>query len=86
MAPTYSVIASKAARDQLARLYLKYRRLRYVANADSKIEKALRQNPQGGHPVFGKNNLSITVFPLIATYQIVGNEVRILEYEDATGG
>lgn len=81
MAPPYTVVASQTARNQLATLYLKYRRLAFVAYADNKIEKALTQNPQGGFPI--GRYLMITVHPLQATYEIVGDVVKILTYEDS---
>ncbi len=85
MAPLYRVGDTKVARNQLANLYLKYRRLRAVSTAEFKIEKALQQNPQGGTPIAGTTKWSITVHPLLATYQIDGDEVTILSYADTHG-
>lgn len=84
MAPPYTVIAVPNANAQLAKLYLKYRRLRYVARADFKIHEALKQNPQGGLPISGTNKWSVVVLPLRATYEIAGDIVRILSYQDAS--
>ena len=67
----------------MAKLYVKYRRLRFVADADHKIENALTQNPQGGHPIPGKTYCTITVHPLRATYEVIGDTVKILSYEDS---
>jgi hypothetical protein len=70
MAPPFLVKDSSSAKNQLAALYLTYRRLRIVANAVAKITKALTQNPQGGTPIPGTNALTITVHPVRAIYEI----------------
>jgi hypothetical protein len=82
MAPPYQVDAVPSAKVQLTNLYLKYRRLRYVAQAEFKIMKALEQNPQGGHLIPGSNEWIVIVLPLKVTYEIVGDLVRILSYEE----
>lgn len=86
MAFPYRVMAGKSARDNLAALHLKYRGQglgSVIAHADHKITKALSQNPQGGSPVAGTLLLTVKVRPLLATYEIVGQEVRILRYDDS---
>ena len=85
MASPYTVVAGKTARDQLTLLHLKYRQkgLRHVvAQADYKITRALKLNPHGGLPIAGTQRWSVTVRPLIATYEIVGQEVRIIRYDE----
>ena len=86
MDSSYRVLAGKSARDQLAALHIKYRQKRSphaVAAADYKITKALAANPQGGRPIARTKFWTVTVRPLQAKYEIVGQEVRILRYDEA---
>ncbi|MCI0682220.1 MAG: hypothetical protein L0Y71_08960 [Gemmataceae bacterium] len=77
MASLYTVTASKRARDQLADLHIAFRQRGHfsrIAFADYKIVTALEKNPQGGQPISGTNFWSVTVRPIRATYEILGNE------------
>ena len=83
--PPYTVIVLKSARDQLVDLHIKNRKpgkWARIAFADYKICRALEKNPQGGQPVGGSHLLSVVVRPLQATYEIVGQEVTILRYDE----
>ena len=85
MAPPFKVLASRQASAQLARIYLRYRPLPIVAWSAAKITSALEKNPQGGQPILKSSWLTITVHPLRATYQVIGDDVIILKYEDTRG-
>ena len=53
-----------------------------VAQADHKIQRALEMNPQGGTPT-GTGTWTVTVYPLRAYYSIQGDDVLIVQYEEA---
>lgn len=50
--------------------------------ANAQVLRTLKINPQGGLPVAGANLWSVTVRPLQATYEVVGQAVTILRYDE----
>ncbi len=82
MASEVQIVVTKTARDQLARLQLKYRG-GSVATACTKIEQAIKKNPTGGSPIPRFNQFTVTVIPIRAIYTVANNIVTITEFGDA---